>query len=264
VVIMAHKSVGRWRYERLFTLMLIGLITLLIWAAVASFYPSYILPSPLEVWIRFQELITKQSLLAQHFLVTLFEAFAGFLLGTATALPLSYLLARHPRLDQLITPLIVAIQAIPIVALAPLLVIWFGFGLTSKVLIAALVTFFPVLTNGVVGLRETDPRLKELLVIMGASKRELFLKLEVPSALPVLFGGLRIGLTLSVIGAVVGEFSGAGKGLGYLVYFARGVFDTPLIFVALILLAVMGVGFYLLISFLETVMMPWKEGEKKQ
>lgn len=262
---MAHKSVDRCRrYERLFTLFIIGIITLLLWAALASFYPSYILPSPLEVWTRFQELLTQRGVLTQHFLVTLFEALAGFLLGSAAALPLSYLLARHPRLDQMITPLVVAIQAIPIVALAPLLVIWFGFGLTSKVLIAALTAFFPVLTNGVVGLRETNPRLKELLIIMGASRRELFFKMEVPSALPVLFGGLRIGLTLSVIGAVVGEFSGAGKGLGYLVYFARGIFDTPLIFVALILLAAMGVGFYLFISFLETVMMPWKEGEKKR
>jgi len=261
---MKHKILGRrGGYERLLTLFLLGLITLLLWSALAFFYPSYILPSPLEVWARFQELIAKRGLLAQHFLVTLFEAFAGFLLGTAAALPLSYLLARHPRLDQLITPLVVAIQAIPIVALAPLLVIWFGFGLTSKVLIAALVAFFPVLTNGVVGLRETDPRLKELLVIMGARKREIFFKLEVPSVLPVLFGGLRIGLTLSVIGAVVGEFSGAGKGLGYLVYFARGVFDTPLIFVALIFLAAMGVGFYLFISFLEKVLMPWKDGEER-
>lgn len=260
---MKRKSAGDDRcYERLLTIIIIVVISLIIWAAMASFYPSYILPSPAEVGGRFQELLTKRGLLAHHSLVTLFEALAGFFLGTAAALPLSYLLARHHRLDQLITPLIVAIQAIPIVALAPLLVIWFGFGLTSKVLIAALVAFFPVLTNGVVGLRETDPRLKELLTIMGATKREIFLKLEVPSVLPVLFGGLRVGLTLSVIGAVVGEFSGAGKGLGYLVYFARGTFDTPLIFVALILLAAMGVGFYLIISLLEAVAMPWKEGEK--
>ena len=251
------------RYEWLITVVIIGVISLIIWAVMASLYPSYILPSPVEVGVRFQDFLTKGGLLAHHFLVTLFEAFAGFLLGTAAALPLSYLLARHPRLDRLLTPLVVAIQAIPIVALAPLLVIWFGFGLTSKVLIAALVAFFPVLTNGVVGLRETDPRLKELLTIMGATKREIFFKLEVPSVLPVLFGGLRMGLTLAVIGAVVGEFSGAGKGLGYLVYFARGVFDTPLIFVALFFLAAMGVGFYLFISFVEAVLMPWKEGEEK-
>ena len=254
-------SFGR-QYERLMTMVVLGIISLIVWTIIASFYPSYILPSPGEVGLRFKELLTTGNRLAEHFFITFLEAVAGFLFGAVTALPLSYLLARHPRLDRLITPLVVAIQAIPIVALAPLLVIWFGFGITSKILIAALVSFFPMLTNGVVGIRETDPRLKQLLIIMGATKREIFFKLEVPTALPVIFGGVRMGLTLSVIGAVVGEFSGAGKGLGYLVYFARGTFDTPLIFVALIALAAIGVGFYLLISVLEAAVMPWKEREK--
>lgn len=244
--------------ERVLTLLLVGLVVVLIWAGLSTLYPTYILPSPGEVARRTRELLGEGGLLAIHFRTTFVEAFLGFLIGAGVALPLSYLLARHPRLDRLVTPVVVAIQAIPIVALAPLLVIWFGFGLTSKILIAALTAFFPVLTNGVVGLRETDPRLKELFRIMGASKRQFFFKLELPSALPVLFGGLRMGLTLSVIGAVVGEFSGAGRGLGYLVYFARGTFDTPLIFVALLALAVLGVGFYLVISWLEAVVMPWR------
>lgn len=240
-------------------LLVVGLVTLLVWTWLSTFYPPYILPSPGEVARRAWEILGQGSIFADHFRTTLVEALLGFALGAGLALPLSYLLARHPRLDRLVTPMVVAIQAVPIVALAPLLVIWFGFGLTSKILIAALTAFFPMLTNGVVGLRETDPRLKELLGIMGASKRQIFFKLEVPSALPVLFGGLRMGLTLSVIGAVVGEFSGAGRGLGYLVYFARGTFDTPLIFVALLALAMIGVGFYLFISWLEAVVMPWRQ-----
>ncbi|HHT48967.1 MAG TPA: ABC transporter permease [Firmicutes bacterium] len=244
--------------ERLITLFGIALVVFLIWAGLSTLYPVYILPSPGEVVRRARELFGQSGLFALHFRTTLVEALLGFGLGAGVALPLSYLLARHPRLDRLLTPMVVAIQAIPIVALAPLLVIWFGFGLTSKILIAALTAFFPVLTNGVVGLRETDPRLKELLGIMGAGKRQIFFKVEIPSALPVIFGGLRMGLTLSVIGAVVGEFSGAGQGLGYLVYFARGTFDTPLIFIALLALAVLGVGFYLIISWLEAVVMPWQ------
>ncbi|HHW11705.1 MAG TPA: ABC transporter permease [Firmicutes bacterium] len=245
--------------ERLIALLLVGMVIFLVWSWLATFYPDYILPSPVAVARRARELFRQGGLFAVHFRTTLGEAFLGFLLGAGAALPLSYLLARHPRLDRLVTPVVVAIQAIPIVALAPLMVIWFGFGLTSKVIIAALTAFFPVLTNGVVGLRETDPRLKEMFKIMGAGKREIFFKLEVPSALPVLFGGFRMGLTLSVIGAVVGEFSGAGRGLGYLVYFARGTFDTALIFVALLALAVMGIGFYLLVSWLEAVVMPWRK-----
>ncbi|HEY8391433.1 MAG TPA: ABC transporter permease [Capillibacterium sp.] len=244
--------------ERFLTLFLVGLGVLLLWAGLSTLYPDYILPSPLEVARRARELLREGSLFAVHFRTTLVEAFFGFLIGAGVALPLSYLLARHPRLDRMVTPVVVAMQAVPIVALAPLLVIWFGFGLTSKILISALTAFFPVLTNGVVGLRETDPRLKELFQIMGASQRQVFFKLEIPSALPVIFGGFRMGLTLSVIGAVVGEFSGAGRGLGYLVYFARGTFDTALIFVALLALALLGVGFYLCISWLEAVVMPWR------
>ncbi|TCL67403.1 NitT/TauT family transport system permease protein [Hydrogenispora ethanolica] len=234
-----------------------GLVFLLFWQFLAGFYEPFILPAPAEVWSRLLEFI-RGGRLAGHFLMTFSEALGGFGLAALTALPLSYLLARHPALDQLLTPYIVGIQAVPIVALAPLLVIWFGFGITSKLLIAALVAFFPILTNGVIGLREVDPRLKELLTIMGAGPREIFWKLEFPSALPVLFGGLKLGMTLSVIGAVVGEFSGAGKGLGYLVNFARGSFDTPLIFVALIILALLGISFYLLLAGLEYWLMPWK------
>jgi NitT/TauT family transport system permease protein len=171
---------------------------------------------------------------------------------------------RHPILDRLLTPFVVGIQTVPTVALAPLLVIWFGFGLTSKVLIAALVAFFPVVTNGVVGLKETDPRLRELLRIMGADSKTIFFKLEVPSSLPILFGGLKVGLTLSVIGAVVGEFSGSGKSLGYMVNLARGTFDTPLIFIALIALALLGFGFYAALSLLERLLMPWKKHTERE
>ncbi|HOP74952.1 MAG TPA: ABC transporter permease [Bacillota bacterium] len=230
-----------------------------IWHLLSNLYEPFILPSPAEVAERYRVLLDNHQPLARHFWITCFEALAGFTLAVITALPLSYYMYRHPFLDQLLTPFVVGIQAVPIVALAPLLVIWFGFGITSKILIAALVAFFPIVTNGLVGLKETDPRLRELLQIMGASRRDIFFKLEVPSSLPVLFGGLKVGMTLSVIGAVVGEFSGAGKGLGYLVNLARGNFDTPLIFIGLIALAGLGLGFYLILSLLEQIFMPWKK-----
>lgn len=233
----------------------------LIWEVASGFYPTFILPSPGEVWRRWQEFYG-QRLFFHHFTATFLEAFGGFCLAAATALPLSYFLAGNPFLEKLFTPYIVGLQAIPILALAPLLVIWFGFGMTSKVLVAALAAFFPVLTNGVVGFRETDPRFREMMAIMGADRKTIFRQLEIPSALPVLFGGLKLGMTLSVIGAVVGEFAGAGRGLGYLVNSARGNFDTPLIFVALLLLALLGVGFYLFLSGLEYLAIPWKRRQK--
>lgn len=247
-------------YEYL--LLPFGLILfLLAWHIAATLYEPYILPSPWEVWLRWREFAVSQILL-QHFAVTAGESLSGFLLGAVLALPFGYFLARHPFLERFFTPYIVGIQAVPIVALAPLLVIWFGFGISSKILVAALVAFFPILTNSTVGFRGTDRRLRELMAIMGATSRQILLKLEIPSALPVIFGGLKMGITLSVIGAVVGEFSGAGRGLGYLVNLARGRFDTALIFIALIILAVLGITFYLLMSFLEYLAMPWKHAKR--
>ncbi|HHU83401.1 MAG TPA: ABC transporter permease [Firmicutes bacterium] len=255
------RALVRNNYEY-FSLPLGLLLFLLIWEVASGFYPSFILPSPGEVWRRWQEFY-QQRLFLHHFAATFFEAFGGFCVAAATALPLSYFLAGNPFLEKIFTPYIVGLQAVPILALAPLLVIWFGFGMTSKVLVAALAAFFPILTNGVVGFRGTDRRFREMMAIMGADRKTIFWQLEIPSALPVLFGGLRLGLTLSVIGAVVGEFAGAGRGLGYLVNSARGNFDTPLIFVALMGLAFLGIGFYLLLSGLEYLAVPWKRRQSR-
>lgn len=258
---IALRTLVKNNYEY-FSLPLGLFLFLLLWEAASGFYPPFILPSPGEVGKRFLEFY-RQRLLFRHFVATFAEAFGGFCLAGLTALPLSYLLAGNPFLEKIFTPYIVGLQAVPILALAPLLVVWFGFGMTSKVLISALAAFFPILTNGVVGFRETDRRFRELMAIMGANRKTIFWQLEIPSALPVLFGGLKLGMTLSVIGAVVGEFAGAGRGLGYLVNAARGSFDTPLIFVALLALAFLGVGFYLFISGLEYLAVPWKRRKKE-
>jgi NitT/TauT family transport system permease protein len=149
------------------------------------------------------------------------------------------------------SPYLVAMQAIPIVALAPLLIIWFGFGINTKILIAALIIFFPILINSIVGIRSADSEIMELLTSLDAGPFKTFFKFELPSALPVIFGGLKVGITYSVIGAVVGEFLGASRGLGALVNMARASFDTPLVFVSIILLGLLGIFFYLIMSLLE-------------
>jgi NitT/TauT family transport system permease protein len=145
---------------------------------------------------------------------------------------LGYLLARSLHLERLLSPYIVASQSIPIVAIAPLLVIWFGPGLFSKILVCALIVFFPVLVNTVVGVRSVPPDLRDLMRSLQSSRWQTLKYLELPAALPVFLGGLRIGATLSVIGAVVGEFVGAKSGLGFLVNVGRGIYDTSLVFVA--------------------------------
>lgn len=236
-------------------------VALAVWEAVVRVagYPQFILPAPGQVVERFWIAISDGSL-AGHVQTTLVEALFGFALGFVVAAVLGYVLAKSPTLEKIIAPYVVASQSIPIVALAPLLVLWFGNGLVSKVLVCALIVFFPILVNTIVGLRSVDPRYRELMHSFNASRWQIFAKLEVPFALPVLFGGLRIGITLSVIGAVVGEFVGAKEGLGYLINVARGIYDTPLMFVALFTLMTIALTMYLAVALLERSFLSWRRG----
>lgn len=227
-------------------------IFILLWGFIArlSGLPEYILPEPGTVFNKFYESL-QSGLLLSNFLVTARESLLGFLVGSASAFFIGYFFAKYRVLERLLSPYIVAMQAIPIIALAPLLIIWFGFGVKTKVLIAAIVIFFPILINSIVGIRSADSEIMELMTSLNAGSLKTFFKLELPSALPVLFGGLKIGITFSVIGAVVGEFLGASEGLGALINMARASFDTPLVFVSIITLAIMGIFFYLSVSLVE-------------
>ncbi|MBA7637341.1 Vitamin B12 import ATP-binding protein BtuD [subsurface metagenome] len=232
------------------------LIFLCIWSLIVriSNLPDFILPVPKNVINRFVTAY-QEGLIIPNFSVTAYESLLGFLLGCSIAFPFGYILAKFRTAERLFSPYIVAMQAIPIVALAPILIIWFGFGVKTKVLTAALVIFFPVLINSIVGIRSADREIMELMTSLNAGPFKTFFKLELPSALPVLFGGLKIGITFSVIGAVVGEFLGSSVGLGAMVNMARASFDTALVFVSIILLGVMGILFYLIMSLLEYVIL---------
>jgi NitT/TauT family transport system permease protein len=175
------------------------------------------------------------------------------------ATALGYLLARSPAVERFLAPYIVASQSIPIVAIAPLLVIWFKTGLLSKVLISALIVFFPILVNTVVGLRSVPEELHDLMRSLQATRWQTFTLLEVPAALPVFLGGLRIGATLAVIGAVVGEFVGADRGLGFLINVGRGQFDTALVFVAVFSLVGMALTLYGLVVLIEARCLSWQQ-----
>jgi NitT/TauT family transport system ATP-binding protein len=227
-------------------------IVLFVWSLVSklSGLPEYILPLPGTVFGRFSSALN-EGLVHRNMLVTAFESLSGFFIGSITAFIIGYALAKSKTVERIMSPYIVAMQAIPIVALAPLLIIWFGFGINTKILIAALIIFFPILINSIVGIRSADTEIMELLTSLDAGPFKTFFKFELPSALPVIFGGLKVGITYSVIGAVVGEFLGASSGLGALVNMARASFDTALVFVAIILLGVLGIFFYLIMSLLE-------------
>lgn len=228
------------------------------WSLVVKLgeYPAFILPGPTQVYQKLVITLTDGTLW-RHTQITLLEIIVGLTLGLITAIFAGYVLAKSPLLERLVSPYIVASESIPIVALAPLLVIWFGFGSLSKVLICALIVFFPVLVNTIVGIRSVENDLRDLMRSLQASRWQTFLMLEVPAALPVFFGGLKLAVTLSVVGAVVGEFVGAGRGLGALINIGRGVLDTPLMFVALFTLVVIAVALYSLVTVVEHRVLVW-------
>lgn len=206
--------------------------------------PGYILPPPEVVGERALRAIGS-GVLWEHLWATLSEVVPGFALGALAAVAVGVALGKSVVIERVLSPYIVAAQAVPVLALAPLLDIWFGGGLLARVLICALIVFFPIAIATMVGIRSADPRLREMLRSLGATSGQVTARLEIPAALPVIFGGLRVGVTLAVIGAVVSEWVSASSGLGVLINIAdRGVFDTPLMFVALAMLAVIGLAFY--------------------
>jgi NitT/TauT family transport system permease protein len=232
---------------------------LLIWESAVRLFqlPAFILPTPIQVGERFLRSLSDGSLL-WHTAATLGEILSGLSAGIILASLLGYLLSRSTLLENILQPFLVASQAVPTVAISPLIVIWFGPGVFSKILICALIVFFPVLVNIVVGLRAVPENLRDLMRSMGADRWQTLRLLELPAALPVLLGGLRIGATLSVIGAVVGELVGANRGLGFLINVGRGQYDTALVFVGVFTLVVLALSLYGIVLYLEKRLLRWQ------
>lgn len=252
----------RWmrshRAELLLAPIILG-VSLLLWDGLVRWqeYPPFILPSPGLVAHKLSVVIADGTLW-YHMQITILEILAGLAIGLSSALVSGYLLAKSHRLERLLSPYLVASQAIPIIAIAPLLIIWISSPGLSKVLICALTIFFPTLINTIVGIRSVEPDLHALMQSLRASRWQILTKLEIPAALPVLFGGLKIGVTLAVIGAVVAEFVGADRGLGFLINLSRGILDTPLLFVALAALVVIAVLLYGAVAWLEHRVLAWQ------
>jgi NitT/TauT family transport system permease protein len=228
-------------------------VFVLLWQLVvyASGFKSFVLPGPYTVAERFVR-AWADGTMWPHFLATLGEVLLGFAIGASIALVVGVLLARSRLAERLLSPYLVAAQATPVLALAPLIVLWFGSGMPSKLVITTLIVFFPVAVATMVGIRSVDPRLLEMARSFRATSWQTITRVEVPAALPAILGGMRVGVTLAVIGAIVGEWAGADKGLGVLINVARAsLFDTPLMFAALATLAMLGVTLYLVMVFIE-------------
>jgi NitT/TauT family transport system permease protein len=235
------------------------LAVIVLWQLAVSFnwVSPALIPAPQAVLDKFGQVLA-DGRLATHTATTLYEVVAGLALGVSTAVTLGYLIARIPLLEDVLSPIIVAMQSTPVVAYAPLLIIWFGSGATSKIVICALIVFFPMLMNTVVGIRNVPADLRDLMRVSQASRWQTLIKLEVPAAMPVLLAGLKTSATLSVVGAVVGEFINASSGLGFMISIARNQYDTPLVYVGVITLAVLARLLYGLVSMLERRLLVWQ------
>ena len=221
-------------------------------------YPAFILPSPGRVGSKLIE-VALNGTLWTHMGVTLVEVLGGLAIGAVTATLIGYVLAKSVTIERALSPYLVASQAIPIVAIAPLLIIWFGPGLLSKVLISALIVFFPILINTIAGVRGVSPDLRDLMRSLQATRWQMFTKLEVPAATPVLLAGLKVGATLSVIGAVVGEFAGADAGLGFMINLADGQYDTARVFVGVLALVALALTLYGIVGWIERRALRWRK-----
>jgi NitT/TauT family transport system permease protein len=256
---------GIWQGSGLALLPFTLALTIFLWYLIVWIgdLEPFILPTPDLIMTRFIRTL-KDGSLFRHFFFTISEVISGLLLGSVLATATGYLLAKSPQMERILSPYIVASQSVPIVAVAPLLVIWFGPGMLSKVLICALIVFFPILINTVVGVRAVPDDLYDLMRSLQADRWQIFYKLEVPSALPVFLGGLRIGATLAVIGAVVGEFVGSDRGLGFLINVGRGQYDIALVFVAVFSLVFMALVLYGLVVLLERRLLAWQQRPEKE
>jgi NitT/TauT family transport system permease protein len=245
----------RRRRRLLPALGIVGLLALW-WAVVVVFHVKpFIAPSP---WAVAQTLWIKRAVLLGNLLPTAIEALSGFLLGNAAAIGVATLFVHNRRLQEIFFPVVVMFNSIPVVAKAPILVLLMGNGVEPKIAIAALVCFFPTLVNGVRGLEAVNPQALELMRVLSASRSEVFFKLRVYAALPFLFSALRIAASMSVIGAVVGEWIGATKGIGAMIIQATYNFDSPLLYAAIAMSACLSGCFFMAIVVLERAIIRWQ------
>jgi NitT/TauT family transport system permease protein len=226
------------------------------WAAVVIFrIPAYLLPGPDKVFVR---LVSDAGMLWLHSQVTLTEILLGFAITIVTAIPLGLLIALSPLAKQLVYPPIMLMQLVPKIAVAPLFLVWLGFGIESKVLLTVLLTFFPLLVASISGFQILDERFLYLTRSMGATTWQTFRFLRFPAALPVIFAGVKTSATIAATAAIVAEFVGANRGLGYVLLRGTSTMDIELVFAVLVVLTLIGVVINYVVEFCEWAMTPWQ------
>ena len=242
------------------TTPLLVLVLLFVWNLYVrlSGITGFILPAPGDVWDAYLDEIGKPTLW-QHSWFTLYETVVGFVWAVVIGVGLGVLIGRWRWLETTMKPFVVATQVVPKVALVPLFVVWFGFGPTSKVLLAATLAFFPILTNTVLGVKSVDLGHRDVMLALNAARWKTFMRLELPSALPYVLTGMEVGIVLSIIGAVVGEYLGGSNGLGYLLIAKMNAYETDALFAVIIHLTLIGFAFYWLMGSVRRLLIPWHE-----
>ena len=232
------------------------LVFLLAWQLFVTLWkvPPYLLPSPVEIARTF---VLELPDLLRHGWVTVYEMIAGYVLAVAIAVPLAIAITSSQRFNEFVMPTMLFFQIVPKVAVAPLFLVWFGVGATPKILVAFLISFFPIVIDAAVGLRSMSMEMADLARSMGATRLQVFARFRLPTSLPYLFSGLKVAATLAIAGTVVGEFVGADKGLGYLLLVTNSNMQTALMFATIVALTIIGLVFYYAVELLEGVLIPW-------
>ena len=223
--------------------------------------PAYLIPPPHLV---VGQMVAEGPRLLKESGVTTLATIGGFVLSALIGIPAAMMIAYSRTVESYVYPLLVFSQSIPKIAIAPLFVVWFGFGIVPKIIVAFLLGFFPVVVSTVMGFKSVEPDMIDLARSMGASRLQVFCKFSLPQALPAIFSGLKVSITLAVVGAVVGEFVGSNSGIGYVLQIANGNFDLPLMFAALVVLSLIGVILFSLIDLCERLMIPWHASHRHE
>jgi NitT/TauT family transport system permease protein len=249
--------------KKIWLVIIAVLLFILLWEAAVKLFKisDFLLPGPVKVLNTYISMAASGRLFF-HTWVTTVETLSGFIIGALIGIILGYLVSKSKTLNYILSPFIIAAQTTPKLALAPLFLIWFGFGIVSKIFITALVVFFPIFVNTAVAIKSINPNLKALMKLIHANRWQVFKNLELPSSLPIIFAGLKSGITLAVVGAVVGEFVGANAGLGYLIIFGTGQLDTGIVFTAIVQLVLISLIFYEIVSVVGSRLMKWHHSEK--
>jgi len=243
--------------------VLLVLVLLVLWDLTIRVFriPPYLIPSP---WSVVAQLQAEWPRLLKESIPTTYATLGGFVLSIAFGIPMALLIAYSRTVESFVYPLLVFSQSVPKVAIAPLFVVWFGFGIIPKIIAAFLLGFFPVVVSTVVGFKSVDRDMIDLARSMKASKLQIFMRISLPQALPSIFAGLKVSVTLAVVGAVVGEFVGSNSGIGYVLQIANGNFDLPLMFAALTILSLVGVLLFALVDLVERFMIPWHASQRNE